>query len=220
MPPFTQVAQGADRLVTVTLASDSSFDSRYLQDITRNVNSYTTTELGVRLAVQENTTFADLVPDGVSDEPNSMPSRLRQLVSSHTRHDPDILFLALRQNGAIGTRLSTYKGIADMVGGVGTRKNNLAIGFFSGSKDEDTRVMLHEIGHLLGAQHSMTGFMVPNTLLLEFATGYSKSSRAEIFAALTRRHVAFQSQAPTQAPSQAPTLISNSSTTAALISGS
>ena len=192
--PFTS---NTTHNVTVTLAADRSFDSNYLRTLIENANAFTGSELGVRLVVVSEASLVDSVPAEVISSPSALPYQLRKIVQTQNGSEADILFVALPHNGAIGSALDRFQGVAEMVGGVGTRKNNLAIGFLSGVADDDTRVVLHEIGHLLGANHAMTGFMVPDTVLISFATGYSSRSRDEIYAALNHRQAPFQSHAPT-----------------------
>jgi len=113
---------------------------------------------------------------------------LKQAIAARKQRDYDIIFAVLNNNGPYRALLEyNRQGYAEALGVVGKRKNNLAYARATGRPAYDSLVMAHEIGHLLGAGHSLSGVMVFDSTLIRLATGFSSDSVKQIRRSLTAR---------------------------------
>ena len=94
------------------------------------------------------------------------------------KRDEDFMIACLPED-------SSLLGLVDAQQGLASTRYPIAW-FQESSRDSlTTKIVLHEIGHLLGATHSMFGFMSPVSEMLHFASGYSTKSRQEMRTALS-----------------------------------
>lgn len=71
----------------------------------------------------------------------------------------DIVYLFLPESAQIPYHHDSAAGFAQGVGLTGKVPNAIAMSILSGDSDRDQWAMMHEIGHLLGAEHSSRGVM-------------------------------------------------------------
>lgn len=81
------------------------------------------------------------------------------------------------------------------LGGAACLENDTAFLYTDGSH-KDTQVMLHEIGHLLGAEHTLRGTMVFDYYAIALSTGYSEGSLRQIREYLSTSSQPFRSHQP------------------------
>ena len=118
---------------------------------------------------------------------------LRQLIRAKARQDYDIIFITIDQRTAppLG-----YTGYAEGIGLALARRNSLAYGVLGSSLLQNKRIILHELGHLLGAAHSFSGYILFDSSLIRLADGFGVKSFNEI-----QRHII--SRRPFRSPADA-----------------
>ena len=190
------------RAVTVAIVHVPEVAEPYVREILDQTSRFTSSELGVTListAIQPLPArcLAAMNPSANSPgTPAISMAALRPPCLPLHQSTADIILIALNSDETYATLLdASYQGLAQAVGGVGRRKGNVAALRLTGYSDFDTRVLLHEVGHLLGAEHAARGFMIDDALLINLAVGFSEQSRFEIRAALANRTRPFQSPA-------------------------
>lgn len=104
-------------------------------------------------------------------------SEARRKLEPHLDASYDGIFVALPNKADF---FGKYFGYAEGVGAIYGRRNSIAYGVLGEDEKFNQKVMLHELGHLLGADHSLTGLMTYDSTLIRLATGYSPASVAEI----------------------------------------
>lgn len=175
----------AARQLSVLLVLDGGLATAAVRDTFKITANIIQNELHVRLHEPD---FLYLPSGSRAEDWGAAFENLHSTINRLQQQKYDLIYVLLNTRGNFGPLLAANKqGYAETVGSVGLQKNNLAYGAASGNVIYDARVMLHEIGHLLGAEHSLTGLMVADSTLIRLATGFSKDSKREIQYSLEHR---------------------------------
>jgi hypothetical protein len=135
-------------------------------------------ELGVRIRIAEQQEISE------SDLETESFEALRARILAHRSAGADLLYVCLPGGSAAPLLGFGYQGYAEGVGLVGRRKDGLILSRMSSSQVVNNRVMMHELGHMLGAGHAWSGLMIFDSTLIQLASGYSAASVGEIRRAL------------------------------------
>ncbi|MDC0358238.1 hypothetical protein OAO01_05420, partial [Oligoflexia bacterium] len=134
--------------------------------------------------------------------PLELMHRWKKVINTVARYDYSIVLLLLPPEALSNTSTQTVRGYSENMGIVGKTPNAFAYSVVSGGSIGTGRVIMHEIGHLLGARHSDRGLMRASNAFLNFETGFSAESVRQIavarnapISAHPNECVAFTSQA-------------------------